>query len=53
MDTTSSATIQKSILNIDDDVVRKGLEALLYKCMTRARYFVAGRVEPDNHGHYF
>lgn len=53
MDTTSSASIQKSILNIEDGVVRKGLEALLYKCMTRARYFVAGKVESDNHGHYF
>lgn len=53
IDTTSSATIQKRILDIKDDVVRKGLEALLYKCMTRARYFVAGKTEAENHGHYF
>lgn len=53
IDTTSSASIQKSILETKDGVIRKGLEALLYKCMNRAKYFVAGKVEPESHGHYF
>lgn len=53
IDTTSSATIQKTILETRDDVFRKGLEALLYKCMNRAKYFVADRVDTESQGHYF
>lgn len=53
VDTTSSATIQKSIIETKDEVIRKGLEALLYKCMNSAKYFVAGKVDPENYGHYF
>lgn len=53
VDTATSATIQKSILSTRDTGVRKGLEALLYKCMTRAKYFIAGKTESDNYGHYF
>lgn len=53
IDTTSSATIQKSILETKDEYLRKGLEALLYKCMNRARYFVAGKVDPELQSHYF
>lgn len=53
IDTTSSATIQKSILEISDPIIRKALEALLFKCMNRAKYFVAGKQDAENHGHYF
>lgn len=53
IDTTSSATIQKCILETKDEAIRKGIEALLYKCMNRARYFVAGKAEPETKGHYF
>lgn len=53
IDTTSSATIQKSILETSDPVIRKGLEALLFKCMNRAKYFVASKQDSENHGHYF
>lgn len=53
VDTTSSATIQKTILETADPVLRKGLEALLFKCMNRAKYFVAGKQDSDNQEHYF
>ncbi|KAF7499831.1 hypothetical protein DV113_002115 [Geotrichum candidum] len=53
VDTATSATIQKSFLSTGDAGIRKGLEALLYKCMTRAKYFIAGKTDADNYGHYF
>lgn len=53
IDTTSSATILQCIFKIEDPVIRKGLEALFYKCMTRARYAISGKTEPENQAHYF
>lgn len=52
IDTTSSATIQKFILETSEDDIRKGLEALLYKCLNRAKYYVAGKQEAASYGHY-
>lgn len=53
IDTTSSASIQKSILETKDEFIRKGLEALLYKCLNRSKYFVAGKVDPESQSNYF
>ena len=52
IDTFSADTILKSILKIDDPDVRTGVEILLFKTMSRARYFVAGKLDPDQYGHY-
>lgn len=49
--TTPDALIQ-SILDIENDDVRSGIEILLFKTMSRARYFVAGKVDPDQYGNY-
>lgn len=53
IDTTDSSTLQRSILTIDDPINRQCVETLLYKCMTRGRYYVAGKLDPDNYGHYY
>ena len=52
VDTTSPDTIIRSILQIPDDDVRKGVEILLFKTLFRAKYFVAGKVNPDQYGHF-
>lgn len=53
IDISSSASIQASILDTHDDSIRKALEALLYKSMNRARYYVAGKNNGMGFGHYF
>ncbi|ANB14145.1 mRNA-binding translational repressor SSD1 [Sugiyamaella lignohabitans] len=54
IDTSSSAGLQKSLFKIESDEVRKALETLLYKCMNKAKYFVAAKVDDVySHGHYW
>lgn len=53
IDTTSSATLQNSILNVDDTVKRQCVETLLYKCMSRGKYYIAGKQDFDSYGHYY
>lgn len=52
IDVSSADTLIKSILQIKNNDVRTGVEILLYKTMPRARYFIAGKVDPDQYGHY-
>lgn len=52
IDISSSDALIQSILQIKDDDVRSGVEILLYKTMPRARYFIAGKVDPDQYGHF-
>lgn len=51
-DEVSSAGFQRALLSIQDDDSRRGLEALFFKCLSRAKYFLPGKVESDSHGHY-
>ncbi|RLV93480.1 Virulence protein SSD1 [Spathaspora sp. JA1] len=53
MDTSTSASLQNSILKIEDSTKRQCIETLLYKCMSRGRYYVAGKQDPDSYGHYY
>lgn len=53
IDTTNSSTLQQSILKIEDPVKRQCVETLLYKCMSRGKYFVAGKQPSDSFGHYY
>jgi protein SSD1 len=53
IDTTTSATLQNSILSIEDPVKRQCVEILLYKCMPRGKYYVAGKQDSDTFGHYY
>lgn len=53
VDTTSSASLQCSILNIKDDAKRKVVETLLSKCMHRGKYYIAGKVDPETYEHWF
>lgn len=52
IDTTLLASLQNSILAIEDAVKRQCIETLLYKCMLRGKYYVAGKQDPDAYGHY-
>lgn len=51
-DTNTADELIKGVLKIKDDDVRVGIEILLFKTMPRARYFIAGKVDPDQYGHY-
>lgn len=53
IDTSSAAALQKSLFAIKDKNVRQCIETLLWKCMLRARYIVAGKTEPEMYGHYY
>ncbi|EGV63824.1 RNB-domain-containing protein, partial [Yamadazyma tenuis ATCC 10573] len=53
IDTTDSASLQRSILSIEDPIKRQCVETLLYKCMTRGRYYIAGKQDPDSYSHYY
>lgn len=53
IDTTDAATLQNSLLKIEDPVKRQCVEILLFKCMARGKYYVAGKQDPDSYGHYY
>jgi len=53
IDTSSSSKLINSILSISNDVTRQCVEILLYKSLTRSKYFVAGKVEPENFGAFY
>lgn len=53
IDTSSSAKLINSILSIKDEIKRQCVEILFYKCLTRSKYFVAGKVEPENYGAFY
>ena len=52
IDVTTADTVINSILDIQDADARKGIEILLFKTLSRAKYFVAGKVDPDQYGNY-
>lgn len=53
IDTSTSASLQKSILAIDDPLKRQCIEILLYKCMPAPKYFIAKAQERENYGHCY
>lgn len=53
IDTTSSATVQKSILSVEDPLKRQCIETFLFKCMPRAKYYIAGKQDADSYAHYY
>ncbi|BAO39718.1 protein SSD1 [Kluyveromyces marxianus] len=52
MDVMSSESVLNSILAIDDDITRMAIELFLSKTLTPAKYFISGKVEPDQFAHY-
>lgn len=52
IDTESSGTLQNSLFQVEDDDIRKGIETLVIKSMTRAKYFVSGKTTEDQYPHY-
>ncbi|SGZ46946.1 CIC11C00000001898 [Sungouiella intermedia] len=53
IDTSTAASLEKSILSIQDPVKRQCIETLLYKCLPRPKYYIAGKQDPDNYSHYY
>lgn len=53
IDTSTSSSIQLSILKIDDPLKRQCIETLLYKCMPRGKYYIAGKQDSENFSHYY
>lgn len=53
IDTSTSASLQKLILAIEDPLKRQCIEILLYKCMPSAKYFIAKTQEPENFGYCY
>jgi protein SSD1 len=52
VDTTSSASLHNSLFKVEDPELRKGMETLLIKTMSRARYYIAGKTPSHLHAHY-
>jgi protein SSD1 len=52
IDTTSSGTLQNSLFQVKNEDIRKGIETLVIKSMTRAKYFVSGKTTEDQYPHY-
>lgn len=52
IDTTSSGTLQNSLFKVDHDDIRKGMETLLIKSMSHAKYFIAGKTNKVLWPHY-
>ncbi|KZF26478.1 RNB-domain-containing protein [Xylona heveae TC161] len=52
IDTSSSGSIQASLFNVEDQSIRKGMETLLVKTMSRAKYFVAGKLSEQQYAHF-
>lgn len=52
VDITDSQSLLSSILAIQDEATRTGVEILLFKALSRAKYFVAGKVESDQYDHF-
>ena len=52
IDTTSSGALQNSLFKVKDAAMRKGMETLLVKTMSRAKYVVAGKTPPEQLPHF-
>ncbi|KAM5481795.1 Translational repressor [Microsporum audouinii] len=52
IDPTSSGTLQNSLFNLEDDDVRKSMETLLLKAMSRGKYYLSYGVRADHRAHY-
>ena len=52
IDTSSSEALQNSLFKVKDADMRKGMETLLVKTMSRAKYVVAGRTRHDQFQHF-
>lgn len=52
VDITSASAAISSILSIEDTKARACVEILLFKTFTRAKYFIAGKVDSDQYKNY-
>ncbi|SCW02706.1 LAFE_0F12486g1_1 [Lachancea fermentati] len=52
VDITDAESLFASILAIPNENIRVGVEILLYKTLGRGKYFIAGKVDPDQYAHF-
>lgn len=52
VDISSSAALQNSLFRIEDADVRKGMETLVVKAMSRAKYFIPSKIPDNTLSHY-
>ncbi|KAI9698863.1 MAG: hypothetical protein M1820_007370 [Bogoriella megaspora] len=52
IDVESSGSLQNSLFKVQDSDLRKGMETLLVKAMSRAKYFTASKQPQDAYPHY-
>ena len=52
INTTSSGTLQDSLFKVQDSAMRKGMETLLVKTLSRAKYIVAGKTPQEQLPHF-
>ncbi|MCJ1435023.1 hypothetical protein MMC27_004393 [Xylographa pallens] len=52
IDTSSSGALQNSLFKVEDSNMRKGMETLLVKTMSRAKYVVSGKTRQDQLPHF-
>ncbi|OBA19354.1 RNB-domain-containing protein [Metschnikowia bicuspidata var. bicuspidata NRRL YB-4993] len=53
IDITSSVSLQKSILRLEDPLKRQCVETLLFKCMPTPKYFIAKHQEREQYEHFY
>ncbi|ODQ80775.1 hypothetical protein BABINDRAFT_160988 [Babjeviella inositovora NRRL Y-12698] len=53
IDTSTSTSLQTSILKIEDPVKRKAVESFLFKAMSRGKYVIAGKTDSELYNHYY
>ncbi|KAF8461916.1 hypothetical protein BDZ91DRAFT_829160 [Kalaharituber pfeilii] len=52
IDIIDGATLQNSLLNIESDTVRRGIQTLIIKAMQRGKYYVTGKLPESMHKNY-
>lgn len=52
VDVSSSGSLQDSVFKVKDDDFRKGMETLLVKTFSRAKYYIAEQVPEDQRQHF-
>ena len=52
IDSSSSGTLQKSLFEVEDVDLRKGMETLLVKTLQRAKYYIGNQIGDDHRQHF-
>lgn len=53
IDTSDSSKLINSILSIPNEITRQCVELLFFKCLSRSKYFIAGKVDLENSSAFY